>query len=83
MVLLTGCKTTDIYGEERYISNGLIEINRIAGNGHSSIVYDPTTRICYLSIASRYDGGLSPYYILNNEGNPELAIYGVNYMPKP
>lgn len=82
MVLLTGCKTTDIYGQERHINHGLIEINRIEGNGYSSIVYDSTTRICYLCIEANL-GGLSPYYILDDEGNPELAIYGVNYMPKP
>lgn len=80
LICLTGCKTTDIYGNERSIEYGLIEINRISGNGHVKVVYDPNTCICYLVETGPYEYGISPYYIIGKDGKPEIAIYGVNYM---
>ncbi len=77
---LTGCMTvTDDTGVERNIEYGLITIDKVSGNGCFEICYDPTTKICYMKIIGVYRLGVSPYYIIGNDGKPEIAIYGVNY----
>lgn len=78
--LLSGCvKTTDIYGNERVIEHGLVQIGRIDGDGWTTIVYDPNTMICYMYMNGPYRAALSPYYVLDEDGYPEIAVYGVNY----
>lgn len=45
-------------------------------------VYDKTTKIVYIAQGSdRYGGisGITPYYVLDENGKPEIAIYGENY----
>lgn len=78
--ILTGCTTvTDDNGIERKIEYGLITIDEESKNGHFEICYDPTTKICYMKLSSVYRLAISPYYIIGNDGKPEIAIYGVNY----
>lgn len=82
---LSGCqsKAVDIYGNEKTVTYGFIEI-KSAGYGSleyqgSCICYDPKTKICYILVEAPYRAGLSPYYIVNDDGKAEIAIYGTNY----
>lgn len=84
-IMLSGCvqKTIDSKGIERHVSYGLIEIETLNGNGaepsDTVVAYDPQTMICYLKISGYYRLGISPYYIIGEDGKPEIAVYGVNY----
>lgn len=42
-------------------------------------VYDKTTKIVYVVQSSNRYGGITPYYILDENGKPEIAVYGENY----
>lgn len=42
------------------------------------LMYDKNTKVVYLYVGNNYCAGLSPYYIVVN-GEPTIAIYGVNY----
>ena len=42
-------------------------------------VYDKNTKIVYVLQAARNFSGITPYYILDENGKPEIAIYGENY----
>lgn len=62
------------------------EIQIVSSNGFSRysqyFVYDKTTKIVYVVQGSdRYGGigGITPYYVLDENGKPEIAIYGENY----
>lgn len=80
LCILSGCQTvTDEFGNERGIRYGLVEINKVSGNGDSIVCYDPTTKICYMQVEGLYRLALSPYYIIGEDGKPEIAVYGVNY----
>ena len=85
VILLTGCvpKTIDFKGIERYVSYGLIEVETLdTGNGTAGdtvVAYDPRTMICYLKVSDCYRFGISPYYIVGEDGKPEIAVYGANY----
>jgi len=82
-VVLAGCtKATDPYGIERDVSHGFVEVETILNNiayGNVVVCYDPKTMVCYLKICDSYRIGLSPYYIIGENGKPEIAVYGVNY----
>lgn len=80
LCILSGCQTvTDEFGNERVIQYGLVELHKVPGDGEFTICYDPTTNICYMKIAGLYRLALSPYYIIGEDGKPEIAVYGVNY----
>ena len=88
LCLVTGCKNTnatDIYGNERTTEYGLVQIkserygNSMSGAFLRSIVYDPVTMVCYITLNGCGLYGISPYYVINEDGKPEIAIYGVNY----
>ena len=80
-MLLCGCshKTytdgskTDLYGR-------FVILREDKGfSGVICLMYDKDTKIVYLSIGNNtYHSGLSPYYIII-DGEPTIAIYGVNY----
>ena len=79
-ILLCGCshKTytdgskTDLYGK-------FVVIREDTGpHGDVCLMYDKDTKIIYLCIHYAYTSGLSPYYIII-DGEPTIAIYGVNY----
>ena len=61
------------------------EIKIASSNGYmfsQYFVYDKTTKIVYVAQGSdRYGGisGITPYYVLDENGKPEIAIYGENY----
>ncbi len=78
---LSGCvnKTTDYKGVERKVEYGLVEIGSVSGDGQFTVCYDPTTMVCYMKIWSTYRLAISPYYIIGEDGQPEIAVYGVNY----
>ena len=57
-------------------SFGLIEIE----NEHQKqLLYDPETKVVYMYICTLNRAGISPYYIIGENGKPEIAMYGVNY----
>lgn len=56
---------------------GLIEIKSI--HGSNQLLYDPETKIVYMWVHSVYTAGISPYYVIGQDGKPEVAIYGENY----
>lgn len=80
-ILLSGCvsKTIDSKGIERHASYGLIEVETLNSGSGTIVAYDPRTMICYLKVSDCYRFGISPYYIIGEDGKPEIAIYGVNY----
>jgi len=80
-IMLSGCvqKTIDSKGIERHVSYGLIEVKTLDTENKTTVAYDPQTMICYLKIADIYRLGISPYYIIGEDGKPEIAVYGVNY----
>lgn len=79
LVLLAGCgrKIVDENGYEHDLFYGFAKLKEI--DDFADICYDPKTKVCYIIIHSTYKGGISPYYIINENGKPEIAVYGVNY----
>ena len=84
----TGCGGDEFINEkgEKVQSFGqFIEINKTyvtSSNGYrfsQYFVYDKTTKIVYVLQDSSCYGGITPYYILNENGKPEIAVYGENY----
>lgn len=59
------------------------EIKIASSNGWYMVsqyfVYDKTTKIVYVAQGSDRYGGITPYYVLDENGKPEIAIYGENY----
>ena len=83
LFVVSGCHSSviDDEGNVRTLSFGLIEI-RSLNNDTSSltyICYDPSTKVCYLLNKMTSKGFISPYYIVNENGEAEIAIYGKNY----
>lgn len=86
MLMMAGCSTTitDPEGKTRLVKYGFIEITKkhegnLANSKRSGVYYDPRTSICYLITEELYGCGICPYYIIGENGQPEIAIYGVNY----
>lgn len=83
LVILTGCvKVTDSYGITRKINDGLVNVATVSGNGYFEICYDSTTMICYMKIYRPQGIAVSPYYVIGENGEPEIAVYGKNYFAK-
>lgn len=58
------------------------KIKIVSSNGYTFtqyFVYDKTTKIVYVVQCSDRLGGITPYYVLDENGKPEIAIYGENY----
>lgn len=55
---------------------GLVEIKSIDG---SQLLYDPETKVIYMWVHGGNRAGISPYYVIGQDGRPEIAVYGVNY----
>ena len=83
LFIVAGCatKVVDEKGMERETDYGLIVIEKHHNgiSGSREIVYDPITKVCYTVIDDTYRAGISPYYIIGEDGKPEIAVYGVNY----
>lgn len=83
----TGCgdKVVNDKGEKVQSFGQFIEINETliaSSNGYifsQYCVYDKTTKIVYVVQCSDYYSGITPYYVLDENGKPEIAIYGENY----
>lgn len=83
----TGCgdKVANDKGEKVQSFGQFIEINKTdvtSSNGYrfsQYFVYDKTTKIVYVLQGSEHYSGITPYYVLNKNGKPEIAIYGENY----
>jgi len=80
MFIVVGCmKVTDEYGIQRVTTYGFTVLRSVTTDGSHEICYDPETKICYVMITGIYRLALSPYYIIGEDGKPEIAAYGVNY----
>lgn len=81
LFMFSGCRAViiDESGIKHETQYGFVVIKKHDDDGVSEICYDPSTRICYIVLAYNYRAAISPYYIINNNGEPELAVYGVNY----
>ena len=87
-LLFTGCggdKIINDKGEKVQLFGQFIEINRtsieLSDNYtvNQYFVCDKITKIVYVLQDSNYYGGITPYYVLDENGKPEIAIYGENY----
>lgn len=79
MIFFTGCeKVKDENGDYVNLLYGLVEIKEVTASNR--LLYDFETKVVYMQIHSGYTAGLSPYYIIGENGKPEIAVYGVNYM---
>ena len=83
----TGCgdKVVNDKGEKVQSFGQFIEINKTDVTSSSGyiysqyFVYDKTTKIVYVVQGSDHYGGITPYYVLDENGKPEIAVYGENY----
>ena len=84
----TGCVGDEVINEkcEKVSSYGqFIEIKRNhytdnSGNSvNQTFMYDKDTKIVYVYTERSYSTSTMPYYVLNENGKPEIAIYGENY----
>lgn len=73
---LCGCYHKTYTGDNKTIYNYFVLICEYNDpiSGYTILAYDKNTKIVYLFIGR----GMSPYYIVIN-GEPTIAIYGVNY----
>lgn len=87
MFSVVGCgdKVINDEGEKVQSFGQFIEINKtqvISSDGYifsQYFVYDKTTKIVYVLQGSGHYSGITPYYVLDENGKPEIAIYGENY----
>lgn len=87
ILLLSGCGKTIVneQGETVRQFGDFIEISKVdykdqSGNcGYQYIVYDRCTKVVYVMISASYRLSMSPYYIINENGEPEIAVFGENY----
>lgn len=79
-MLLCGCShKTYIDNNKLVFQNKFVVIREDKGlDDDVYLIYDKYTKIVYLYIINGYRGGLTPYYTIVN-GEPTIAIYGVNY----
>lgn len=42
-------------------------------------LYDTETKIVYVLLNGDVDSGITPYYVLDENSKPEIAVYGENY----
>lgn len=79
-----GDKVINDKGEKVQSFGQFIEIKetQIASNGYifnQYFVYDKTTKIVYVLQGLKNFSGITQYYVLDENGKPEIAIYGENY----
>ena len=83
IIILSGCgvkTTTYPDGQEKMLSKQftVIKETRLIGDENCYYIYDNNTKIMYLYTRGGYYATMCPYYI-NINGEPTIAIYGVNY----
>lgn len=80
-----GDKVINDKGEKVQSFGQFIEIKETqiaSSNGFPFIqyfVYDKTTKIVYVLQGLKNFSGITPYYVLDENGKPEIAVYGENY----
>lgn len=82
----SGCgdKAINDKGEKVQSFGQFIEIKKtqiVSSNGYFNqyFVYDKTTKIVYVLQGLKNFSGITTYYVLDENGKPEIAIYGENY----
>ena len=72
--------TTYPEGKNKQLSSQFTVIKAVKRTGDNACyyLYDNETKIVYLYTAGGYHATMCPYYIIEN-GEPTIAIYGVNY----
>lgn len=83
----TGCgdKVINDKGEKVQSFGQFIEIKKtsiVLSDGYTVdqyFVYDKTTKVVYVFQGLKNFSGITPYYVLDENGRPEIAIYGENY----
>lgn len=72
-------------GEKVSSYGQFIEIKRnhytdsMAKSTYQRFMYDKDTKIVYVYTESSYSTSTMPYYVLDKNGKPEIAVYGENY----
>lgn len=56
---------------------GLIEIKEI--DSYTYLCYDPDTNIVYHCVHTAHKSSVNEYYVIGEDGKPEIAILGKNY----
>lgn len=80
IIFLTGCERAKVKDENGEYVNSTFGLIEIETKHQKQLLYDPETKVVYMYIyTSGYRAGISPYYIIGEDGKPEVAIYGVNY----
>ncbi len=81
VLILTSCRGTVIY-EDKTTFNGSFRVLKEIDDGilGSTCEYlcDIKTNVVYLYTYAGYHATMCPYYVVVN-GEPTIAIYGVNY----
>ena len=82
-MLLCGCgvKTTTYPNEQKKMLSKQFTVIKsviLLGDENCYYIYDNNTKIVYLYTRTGYHATMCPYYI-NINGEPTIAIYGVNY----
>ena len=83
----TGCgdEVINDNGEKVSSYGQFIEIKRnyytdnMANGTIQKFMYDKDTKIVYVYTERSYSTSTMPYYVLDENGKPEIAIYGENY----
>ena len=83
----TGCgnEVTNDSGEKVSSYGQFIEIKRnyyLDSDVNSTdqiFMYDKDTKIVYVYTERPYSTSTMPYYVLDENGKPEIAVYGENY----
>lgn len=50
-----------------------------ANSTYQKFMYDKDTKIVYVYTERSYSTSAMPYYVLDENGKPEIAVYGENY----
>ena len=79
-ILICGCShKTYTDSNKSMFQNKFVVIREDKGpDDYIYLIYDKYTKVVYLYTIDGYRGGLTPYYIVV-DGEPTIAIYGVNY----
>lgn len=87
VISFTGCgdKIINDNGEKVSVYGQFVEIksNNYREESGDAVVqrfmYDKDTKIVYVYTEHVYSVSMTPYYALDENGKPEIAIYGENY----
>lgn len=75
-IALCGCSSESATTESNH--KGFFVKIKDYQDGATNLVYDPFTKIVYITMQGTYYSGFSPYYTIKF-GEPVIAIYGQNW----